>query len=181
MGTSERLEERRRRHGSDLYALGASVTTTGTDEDGRIAVTVDAAGDVIGVEVAKDDPTIRSSEGLAQTVRAALVRAEGARSLRSAEESGLADRLEPASAVGHHPPRHATILPFDQAEARAYAYWHPDEDAITSRTSRTSDNGYVTVSYSSAGVPDRVEADPDWLASTTPAYLTKALKETLIR
>lgn len=182
MTTAPRLEGRRRRFGADLYALPASSTTRATDEDGRIAVTVDGAGDVVDVEVVEDHAALRTVDGLSRTVRSALVRAEGQRSLRSATESGLVDRLERGVerpfTVEHRPARRLTILAPDQAEARAHSYWRHQDEPMRPRTSA---NGYLTVGYSSAGVPDRVEADPEWLAATTRDYLTKALKETLIR
>jgi len=150
-----------------------------------VSVVLDDDARVVAVRIERDEPLLRTPEGLDRGVWAAQVLARGL--VRPAEESDTpgerpTDPVDPVEAVTVTDVRRPVqALPDLSGTERTpdlsrYAEARARRGTLTARHG-ASDNACVRVSFAPAQSVATVEADPGWLARASTGQLADALTQ----
>lgn len=173
----QRLHALQARHGSTYYQVVPP--QRGTDPDGRVSLTVDAAARVTDVSVDKVEE-LRTPDRLAAAFDDAWLAADNLRALASAEQAAdheaLVERgravLEGRLRVTAPAPR--PVRPGAAADQRARP------PAVPGRAGSAA-HGYLDVSLPGGGFGRmRVTADGPWLTQVSRQVLERSLREALL-
>ena len=155
------------------------MTTTATDRDDTLELTLDPSRHVTRVRV-HDVNRLRTPAALASALLGAFQAADGQRILDELAASGAADELleraerDFAGRPGLVAPRVGDVS-YD-------AYRSGRLDAAPTATPRravrvTSDNGYLTITRAQDGALLGGDADAEWLSAARPEYLEAAIMQ----